>query len=145
MDEELRDTYNRFGPAHLEFDPRKDEMKLIADISVSYIFLGILTYVMTIPTSSRGCRTWIIILGVAFLALEVSFSLTELTIPAQIPELLKSLTEYELLYYMTSAFPLLIGLLCILSKYYYVDLEQTTIAVLHDVLISQKVCFLPSF
>lgn len=136
MDEELRDIYNRFGPAYLEFDPRKDEMKLISDMSLKYICFGLVTYVMTIPSSSRASRTWIIILGLVMLAAEVAFCLTETTIPIWMP---KSLIEYELLFYLESAFPLIVALLCALAKSLYVDVDQTTIAVLHDLMISQKV------
>lgn len=49
MDEAQRDLYNRFGPSNLAFDPRKDEMKLISDISVSYVFWAVVAYLLTIP------------------------------------------------------------------------------------------------
>jgi len=135
MDEELRDTYNRFGSHNLEFDPRKDEMKLIADVAVKYIFFGIVMYIMTIPNSNRASRTWIIILGIALLAIEASFLLTDTSIPIWMP---KFLTEYELLFYLDSAFPLVIVLLSALAKSLYVDVDQTTVSVLHEILISQK-------
>eukprot|EP01036_Dinobryon_divergens_P032264 gene32264-41815_t len=38
MDETQRDIYNRFGERDLTFDPRKDEIKLICDIGVTYVF-----------------------------------------------------------------------------------------------------------
>jgi hypothetical protein len=102
MDEGTRDIYNRFGPVDLHFDPRKDEIKLIADIAVVYLTWAVLGYLMTIPAGAKASRTWLLILGVAMLAVEVAFKLTETTLPQWAPE---SLTEYELIWFMHAAFP----------------------------------------
>lgn len=64
MDESTRDMYSRFGAMEsYEFDPRKDELKLLSDIAMNYLFWMVVVYVMTLPVSSRSCRTWIAILG----------------------------------------------------------------------------------
>jgi hypothetical protein len=102
MDEGTRDIYNRFGPVDLNFDPRKDEIKLIADIAVVYLTWAVLGYLMTIPAGAKASRTWLLILGVAMLAVEVAFKLTETTLPEWAPE---SLTEYELIWFLHTAFP----------------------------------------
>lgn len=132
----MRDTYNRFGPDHLEFDPRKDEMQLIADVSIEFLFWGVIAYVMTLPQSARASRTWIIILGIVLLAIEVFLLLTETTIPNWLPP---TLTEYELLFYLHSAFALVIVILSALSKSLYVDADKTSIAVLKEIYDHQKV------
>lgn len=132
----MRDTYNRFGPDHLEFDPRKDEMQLIADVSIEFLFWGVIAYVMTLPQSARASRIWIIILGIVLLAIEVFLLLTETTIPNWLPP---TLTEYELLFYLHSAFALVIVILSALSKSLYVDADKTSIAVLKEIYDHQKV------
>lgn len=138
MDEEQRDIYNRFGGSSLDFDPRKDELKLIADVGVGYLFWAVTGYIMTIPVGARACRTWIMILGVVMLAVEVSFKLTETALPAWAPE---SLTEYELVFYLHASFPLLIAALRILAEALYVDADQTSNLVLKEIYMHQKVSF----
>jgi hypothetical protein len=136
MDEEKRDLYNRFGGNHLDFDPRKDEIKLIADIATQYLAWGVLAYLATIPAGARACRTWLAILAVVMLAIEVAFKLTETTIPEWMPE---NLTEHLLVYYLHSAVPLVIVALRILSESLYVDADQTSLRVLKEVFTQQKV------
>lgn len=136
MDEEHRDIYNRFGGGNLEFDPRKDELKLISDIGVQYLFWAVTGYVMTIPVGARASRTWLMILGVVLLAVEVSFKLTETALPAWAPE---GLTEHELVFYLHSAFPLVIAALRILAEALYVDADQTSYLVLKELYVHQKV------
>ncbi len=65
MDETSRDLYNRYGalPSY-SFDPRKDELRLISDTSLAYLFWAVVVYIMTLPVSSRSCRTWLLILGI---------------------------------------------------------------------------------
>lgn len=135
MDEEHRDIYNRFGPESIHFDPRKDEMKLISDIAVVYLFWIIVSYVMTLPVSARTSRTWIVILGIVILAAEVMFTLTETSLPIWAPEYL---TEFELIFILHSTFPLLIALCRCLSEYLYVDVDATSIAVLKQLYSHQK-------
>lgn len=136
MDEEHRDMYNRFGSERFDFDPRKDELKLISDVAVMYLFLGITAYVMTLPVGARTSRTWLTVLGIAMLAVEVTFKLTNATIPAWMPE---SLTEHQLVFYLHSFFPLLVAVLRIVAESLYVDADQTSLAVLKEVLLQQKV------
>jgi len=135
MDESQRDIFNRFGDSTLEFDPRKDEMKLISDIAVVYLFWIVLGYVMTLPMGARASRTWLMILGVLVLALEVCFCLTETALPEWAPE---TLTESELLFYCHSLFPLCVAGLRCLSESLYVDCDQTSIAVLKDLHTQQQ-------
>lgn len=137
MDEEHRDIYNRFGGDSLEFDPRKDELKLISDVAVQYLFWAVTGYVMTIPAGARASRTWIMILGVVMLAVEVSFKLTETALPVWAPE---NMTEHELVFYLHAAFPLLIAALRILAEALYVDADQTSFLVLKELYMHQKVC-----
>ncbi len=132
----MRDTYNRFGTDHLEFDPRKDEMQLVADIGIEFMFWGVVTYIMTLPKGARASRTWITILGIAFLAAEVFLLLTDTAIPEWLPP---TLTEYELLFYLHSIFALLIAILQIFSESLYVDADKTSLVVLKEVYDSQKV------
>ena len=136
MDEAQRDIYNRFGTNFLEFDPRKDEMKLIADTGVVYLFWIVVGYIMTLPRSARACRPWLGILGVALLAAEVCFQLTETALPEWTQY---SLTEYELLFILQSFFPCLVASLRCLAEYLYVDVDMTSIAVLKEVHNHQKV------
>ncbi len=65
MDENYRDIYNRFGLlSSFDFDPRKDDLKLLTDVSLTYLFWGVVAYIVTLPTSARACRTWITIVGI---------------------------------------------------------------------------------
>ena len=136
MDEGVRDIYNRFGGDELSFDPRKDEMKLISDIAVVYLFWAVMGYIMTIPSGARACRTWLMIIGVVILAIEVAFKLTDTQIPDWMPE---RMTEYELISYLHAVFPLLIASLRILSESLYVDVDQTSLLVLKEIFLHQKV------
>lgn len=135
MDEEQRDVYNRFGD-NIVFDPRKDEIKLMTDISMEYLFLGLMAYVMTMPVGARASRTWIAILAIVMLAAEVMFKLTETALPDWMPH---GLTEHELVFYLHCTFPLLVALLRILAESLYVDVDQTSLAVLREVYQQQKV------
>ena len=71
MDENQRIVYNKFGEQNLDFDPRKDEMKMISDIGVVYLFWILVSYIMTLPMAARASRTWITILTLVMLAIEV--------------------------------------------------------------------------
>lgn len=135
MDESSRDIYNRFGPSNLDFDPRKDEMKLISDIAVVYVYYIVVGYIMTLPVGARASRTWIAILGIILLVAEVCFALTESSLPDWMPD---TLTEFELLFYLHSAFPVVIAGLRCLAEHLYVDPDHTSIAVLKEIFIQQK-------
>jgi hypothetical protein len=136
MDENLRDTYNRFGAENLDFDPRKDELKLILDFMIVYLFWGIVAYISTLPSAARGGRTWIIICGIVIMVTEISFKLTESSLPEWFP---RKLTEYELIYYLHSIFPTIVALLRALSEANYMDLDQTSVNAINEVCRHQKV------
>lgn len=136
MDEEHRDLYNRFGGNNFDFDPRKDEIRLISDVAVTYLFIGLTAYLMTLPVGARASRTWLAILGIAMLAVEVTFKLTDTVMPEWMPA---SLTEHELVFYLHCLFPLAVALLRVLAETLYVDADQTTLAVLREVYFQQKV------
>eukprot|EP01038_Epipyxis_sp_PR26KG_P010525 gene10525-14141_t len=135
MDEQQRDIYNRFGDQGLDFDPRKDEMKLISDMSLVYLFWGVTAYIMTLPIGARTSRNWIIIFGIAVLAVEVCFRLTETVTPKWLPD---TMTESEIIFYLHMLFPLAITFFRGLAQYLYVDIDQTSIAVLKGVSQNQK-------
>lgn len=137
IDESQRDIYNRFGPERLEFDPRKDEIKLMIDISTGFFFWGLFSYLITTPAAWRGCRSWIAILSLLLLGAEVTFTMAGVEIPTIFQP---TVTEFELLFYLHSAFPVLVMLLGALAQFFYVDVDQTSIEVLNDVITHQKVC-----
>ena len=136
MDEEQRNIYNRFGYDSISFDPRKDEMKLVSDIGVLYVLWIVLSYIMTIPIEAHTSRTWLAILGIVMLAIDISFLLTDTDIPTWCPT---TLTEYEVHLYMHSIYPLLIVLCRCLSSYLYIDTDATSMAVLAQISSHQKV------
>lgn len=136
MDESNRDIYNRFGTASLKFDPRKDELKLISEVGLSYLVWGLLAYIMTLPVACRAARTWIVIAGIAVLSVEVCFSLTETAMPEWMRP--STLTEFELLQLLHNAFPFIIASLSALAMSLYVDIDSTTLAVLKDVFEHQR-------
>ncbi len=137
MDESLRDIYNRFGPSALDFDPRKDEIKLVSDIAMQYIMWGVLAFIFTLPVAARASRTWIAILAIGMFSVEVCLCITETSMPGwMIPS---TLTEHELVFYLHAAFPALVAQLAALAMALYVDIDQTSIAVLKDVFEHQKV------
>ena len=113
MDEKQRDVYNRFGPGALAFDPRHDELHLITDISVIYVFWLVILFVTTVPLGSRASRTWGCIVGVALLVLQFTFSISEATIPAWLPGV-PYMTEAELVVMCHRIFPgVLVALRCL--------------------------------
>lgn len=138
IDETQRDIYNRFGPKNLEFDPRKDEIKLMIDIATGFFFWGLFSYLITIPVGWRGARSWVAILALILLGAEITFAMSGVEIPSFI---YPSLTEFELLYYLHSVFPIVTMLLGVTAQYFYVDVDRTSIEVLNNVISHQKVFF----
>ena len=136
MDESQRDIYNRFGLESLAFDPRLDELKLLSGLAAVYLFWVVSTYILTIPIASRASRTWIAIVGIAMLFLEISLCLTESTLPSWMPA---TLTEQELMRHVHSAFPAIIVALASVATYMYVDIDKISIAVLNQLTAHQKV------
>lgn len=136
MDETQRDIYNRFGPFNLEFDPRRDELRLIVDLLTVYVFWGVIAYIATIPAGARGSRTWITIIGILFMAVEVTFKLTESVLPDWMP---KTMTEFELIYYLHSLFPVIIAALRAIAESQYLDVDAASMTVLAEVWHHQKV------
>lgn len=137
MDETQRDVYNRFGPYNLDFDPRRDELRLIVDLLTTYVFWGVVSYISTLSVGAKGSRTWIIIIGIIFLAIEVTLKLTESSLPDWMP---KTLTEYEFVYYLHALLPSIIALLRSYSESVYIDVDNVTLQVLAEVWKHQKVC-----
>ena len=136
MDETTRDIYNRFGDQYLDFDPRQDDLKLLSSVGATYLYWGILSYVVTMPKSCKLSSTWIMIVLIAMLVLEVFLCLTETTIPKFFP---KYMTEYEFLLLLHCAFPLMLSVLRVLSEYLFVDLDECTISAFSELAKQQKV------
>jgi len=129
MEESQRDLYNRFGGENLNVDPRQDEIKLLASVGMNYLFWGLVSYIMTIPASSRAARTWIAVILIFIFAVEVFFCLTETTLPKMMP---KYMTEHEFVLYMHCAFPTILSLLRLLAEYLYVNIDKLTIRGLEE-------------
>lgn len=129
MDEKSRDIYNRFGSAAAlsSADPRSDELKLIADIGILYVAWGILSYLSTSSASSKLCRTWIALITLLVLVIEVSFLLTESQLPVWLGS---ATTEHQLLLILHSVLPCLAISLRSLAEFLYVDCDQSTVEVL---------------
>lgn len=136
MDESQRQIYNRFGEESLEFDPRLDELKLLSEIIIRFIGWGIAAYIYTLPAAAKSCRTWIAITALILLALEITFCLTETSIPAMFPP---QLTEREFILLSYSVFPLIIAVLRCLSEAFYVDIDKSSFAVLRSIAVTQTV------
>jgi len=131
MDESKRDIYNRFGPTSLSFDPRQDELKLLSGVGVAYLFWIVTAYISTMPIAARASRTWVAIVGIVILVIEVALCLTESTIPSWMP---KYMTEAELVLLLHTIFPaFIVGLRC-LAESLYVDIDQATKDLLEKVL-----------
>lgn len=128
MDENKRDVYNRFGIESLEFDPRLDEMMLFVDVLTVWLFWGIVVYIFTIPQSSRSSRSWCAMLGLVMVAIQAMFTLLDATLPEVLKStLLASVTEYEVIIYIHSVYPVLImGLICLADGLYF-DLNSYTL------------------
>ena len=137
MDETTRDIYNRFGDQYLDFDPRQDDLKLLSSVAATYLYWGILCYVTTMPKSCKLCSTWIMVVLIAMLVLEVFLCLTETNIPKFFP---KYMTEYEFLLLLHCTFPFLMSVFRILAEYFFLDLDQCTINAFNELSKHQKVC-----
>jgi len=138
MDETKRDIYNRFGPEALDFDPRSDELKLIAGLGVIYIFWAVALYVATLSRGARACRTWVTLVLVGMLLGEVFFCLTETSLPLWAPA---TLTEYEFAVLLHAIFPgILVALRC-LSEYLYVDVDMCSKRVLEEMAKHNKAMY----
>lgn len=129
MDEKLRDIYNRFGAGSLSFDPRLDELKLISGFGVVFIFWLVIIFITTVPMGTRASRTWMAIVGVGILVLEVTFRATASELPSFFP---KQMTEHELLTFCHRLYPgLMVALRCI-SEYFYVDVDEVSVEYLKE-------------
>jgi hypothetical protein len=136
MDETQRDVYNRFGEESLQFDPRHDELKLLSGLGVKYIFWIVCAYIFTLPVAARASRTWIAIVGVVMLIVEVSLCLTESAIPKWMPS---TMTEQELMRLFHAIFPGIMAAFRCLAESLYVDIDKTSLAVLAELTQHQKV------
>jgi hypothetical protein len=135
MDEQQRDIYNRFGKESLAFDPRLDELKLLSSVAVAYLFWAVCIFVYTIPVAARASRTWLTIIAIACLILEVTLCLTETSLPGWMPA---TMTEQELVRKVHSVFPAFIAGLASLATSLYVDIDKTCIAALAELTQHQK-------
>jgi hypothetical protein len=136
MDESQRAIYDRFGEAHIESDPRLDELKLLSSIAAVYLFWAVITYMFTLPVGAQAARSWITILGVILLIAEVVLCITETSLPSWLPD---KITEGELILYIHLGFPAAIALLRCLSEYLYVDIDKVSVDVLTQITNHQKV------
>ena len=138
MDDQLRDLYNRFGENHLDFDPRKDELKLLSNIGFSYIKWFIIIYILTIPPLTRASRTWIIFVCIGMIISEVMLSLTETKLPDYMPF---NITEYELIEIIHSVFPGIVATLLTIAAYFYIDVDRQCSFILSFVASQHKVMY----
>ena len=136
MDESLRDIYNRFGEEHLSFDPRKDELKLLSNISYKYIYYFVILYLISIPQSSRVCRTWCIFLLIGLIVIEVTLGLTDTSLPDWVPF---NVTEYEFVEILLNYTPAIFMILKCISEYIFIDIDLQCQLLLHNVYDQQKV------
>ena len=134
MDEKNRDIYNRFGSG-VTADPRLDELKLIGDIFFNYLKWGLLSYLATNALGTKMCRTWVMLTLLCMLALEVSFCLTESSLPSWFPG---NLTEYELIFFLHSIFPGLLLTFRSVVESMHVDMNRVTVDVLNNLLLHQE-------
>ena len=136
MDEGKRDIYNRFGEEFLQFDPRQDDLKLLSSVAATYVYWGVVSYIVTIPKSCKMSTNWILIVLIAMLVLEVSLCLTETNIPDFFPTYF---TEFELVLALHCAFPFILCTLRVLAEYMYLDIDGSTVDALTEVAKHQKV------
>lgn len=143
MDEKQRDLYNRFGPEHVDADPRLDEFTFIIQVFAEFLMWGLITFVATIPRGARGCRTWIIlcILGIAAISICIQFSDFDMPNLDGFGDFIGSATEFEFVLGLNRMIPLIIICFVILSEYFHIDIEDFTVTVLDSVLQFQTVCF----
>lgn len=136
MDDETRDLYNRFGENTLDFDPRKDELKLLSTIGFVYIQWFVVVYILTIPELTRASRTWIIFACIGMIVIEVMLSLTDTKLPDYTPF---NLTEYELISLLHGIFPGIISSLLAIAAYFYIDIDRQCSILLTYIAAQQKV------
>ena len=136
MDDETRDLYNRFGENSLDFDPRKDELKLLSNIGFVYIQWFVVVYILTIPELTRASRTWIIFVCIGMIVTEVMLCLTDTKLPDYAPF---NLTEHELISLLHAIFPGIISSLLAIAAYFYIDIDRQCSILLTYIAAQQKV------
>jgi hypothetical protein len=109
---------------------------VIADLLSTYSFWLAIILFSTIHRGSQGCRTWIIFAGIVLMVVEICLKLTETNIPEWFP---RNVTEYELVFYLHSQFPVFICLLRVWAESSFIDLNTVTTKVLLEVIQHQKV------
>eukprot|EP01035_Chromulina_nebulosa_P017512 gene17512-23073_t len=138
MDESQRVIYNKFGEQSINFDPRLDELKLLSEIAVVFVGWGVLSYIFTSPIGARACRTWVAILALVLLAIEITFTVMDTEIPKISNPLFQYLTEYELVLLSHSIYPLILSVLRVISEHYYVDIDTTLVEILKGIVGTQS-------
>ncbi len=141
MEEESRDLYNRFGQnvAASLSDPRKDDVKLIGDISANYLLWAVLVFVVT--SASRSCRNARVVLtvvGLLIAAVEVCFTVVDASLPTWVDY---PVSERDVIEGLHIVYPCIIALWSFLSAYWYEDVEDLCTAALSEACVMQQVCF----
>ena len=129
MDGTKREIYNKFGAAHIDFDPRSEEIKILGKMMFSYVFWGACAYVMTLSKSAGSTRVWIAIVCVGILIGEsvLLFSETPLSPLAQMPwKPLARVTEAELIAMVQLLLPAVLVCFKVLGDYFFIDIDAAT-------------------
>jgi hypothetical protein len=134
MDEKSRDLLNRFGDLNLKTDPRSDELQLIGEIAVRYLFWMLLTFVATASTSTRVCRTWAAIVLLSIMGVEVAFALTETSLPQLFSG---QWTEYEIVTMLHCVYPCIVLGLRSVAESVFVDVNDASVSVISELTSAQ--------
>lgn len=126
MDEDMRDTYNKFGK--VKIDPRHDELRLQISIILPYILWAILCFILTSSHNSSSSRPW---LAGLLLVLCIAESIV---IFFDISDVFKfwstTWTEHETINLMHHMLPFMLSLIIAINQYYFFDIDLFTIDML---------------
>lgn len=103
-----------------------------------------MSFIVTIPRGSSGCRTWIILCILAITGVSVVFQLTDVNLQdfaaiTGIEGLISYLTEYDFVRGVHRIYPFILIIFVVISEYWYVDTDELVVQVLKDMITSQKV------
>lgn len=120
-DQNIRTRYDLFGASGLDTDPRNDELHLLLNLFLAYLFWWVMMYIITIPKHARAARGYgQIVLLLMFIG-EGAFYLTDFRLPLK--DFL-GLTEYQVIYLVHSTFPFIVLNLYLYSESIFVDVEK---------------------
>jgi hypothetical protein len=140
MEESKRSSYSKFGDSGMEFDPRNDEVKLFSNIMVKYLIWAVYTYVLTLRTAVSSSRVWIGIIVIGMLITEAYLLFIDpIPCPQWLPVAAQSATEFEIVGYMHQCLPVIMGAICLLAEFYYVDVDAVTIITMREIASSYRV------